>query len=386
MRIGVQSILLKNCFLIDGTGKEENNLVSIGIKDGKIESIFYDDISLQDDTYDRVIDLLGQSILPGFINTHVHSGFKHLQGAPLRSFHEEYLRACIYDGITTIRDEGMFIDNSIEDVVEEKKIFDNLGQYPRIITTGKFFSAPGGYGGMKPICVSSEKEAREKVNEILDKGIDMIKTVLEDGLDPSTFGLPMLSEELLTAICDEAHKRNVKVSAHVTQSHNLKKLVDAGINDAAHMVYDDLSDELMMQMIEKAIYIIPTLTVLRMITDKYGAPVLEQGKKNVLRFVQMGGKIGFGDDFIEEEQPWYRLGMPTMELHLLKEAGLTNMQIIVAATKNGAEICGIEREVGTIELGKKADLLIVEGNPLQDIDCIRNVKMVMKEGAIIVEN
>lgn len=380
------SILLRNGLLIDGTGKEEINNVSISIIDGKIESIFHDDISPQNYTYDRVIDLHGQSILPGFINTHVHSGFKHLNGTPLRSFQEEFLRACICDGITTIRDEGMFTDDSIEDVVEKKRVFDNLDNYPRIITTGKFFSAPGGYGGMQPISVSSEKEAREKVNEILDKGIDMIKTVLEDGLDPSTFGLPKLSEELLTAICDEAHKRNVKVSAHVTQSHNLKTLVDAGINDAAHIVYDDLSDELIKQMIEKEIYIIPTLTVLKMINDKYGAPVLEQGKKNLLRFVQMGGKIGFGNDFIEEELPWYRLGMPTMELNLLKETGLSNMQIIVSATKNGAEICGIDNEVGTIEVGKKADLFVVEGNPLHDINCIRNVKKVIKDGVIIVEN
>lgn len=379
------NVLLRNGLLIDGTGKKEIENVYISILDGRISSISHEDDKSSYSKFDRIIEIDGLTILPGFINSHVHSGFKHLKGEPYRNFQEEFLRACINEGVTTIRDEGMFTDDSIEDVIEKKRVLDSSEYYPRIITTGKFFSAPDGYGGMQPIGVTSLDEARNKVNEVLNKGIDLIKTVLEDGLDPSTFGLPKLSDELLKAICNEAHKRGTKVSAHVTQAHNLKRLVDAGIDDAGHIVYDDLSNELIHQMIGKGIYIVPTLTVLKMINDKYGAPVLDKGKMNVYRFVQMGGKIGLGDDFIEEELPWYRLGMPKMEIQLLKEAGLTNMQIIVAATKNGAEICGIDKDVGTIEIGKKADLLIVKGNPLEDIDYISNVKIVIKDGFIIKE-
>lgn len=379
-------ILLKNGLLIDGTGKEAVHNVSVGIADGKIISITCGNMNSADTEYGRVIDLNGLTILPGFINAHVHAGFKHINGQPLRSFQEEYLKACIREGVTTIRDEGMLTDDSIEAVVENKKMLEQTGLYPRIITTGKFFSAPGGYGGSEPIGVVSEQDARDKVNEVLDQGIDMIKTVLEDGMDPRTFGLPKLSDDIFRAICDEAHKRNAKVSAHVTQAHNLKRLVSAGINDAGHIVYDKLSVDLIKQMIKKNIYIIPTLTVLKMLNDKYGAPVLETGKANVFKFVQMGGKIGLGNDFIEEELPWYTLGMPILELQLLKEAGLTNMQIIVAATKHGAEICSIDKEVGTVELGKRADLLIIEGNPLLDLASISNVKSVLKDGRIIVEN
>lgn len=131
----------------------------------------------------------------------------------------------------------------------------------------------------------------------------MIKTVLEEGLDPSTYGLPKLSDELLSAICMEAHKRNTKVSAHVTQSHNLKRLIAAGIDDAGHMVYDHLSDELITDLVQKNIYVVSTLTVLKMFEDKFGAPLLETGKNNVRRFVEAGGKIAFGDDFIEVEEP-----------------------------------------------------------------------------------
>jgi imidazolonepropionase-like amidohydrolase len=342
-------------------------------------------MNLVNHEYSRIIDLNGLAILPGFINVHVHSGYKHLKGEPLRHFHEEYLQACINEGVTTIRDEGMLTEDTIEDMIEKKRMYEKDPSYPRIIVTGKFFTSPGGYGGMKPIEITTKEEVRTNVNELLDKGIDMIKTVLEDGLDPSTFGLPKLSGELLEAICNEAHKRETKVSAHVTQAHNLKRIVDCGVNDAAHMVYDDLSDELIYKMIERDIYVVPTLTVLKMINDKYGAPLLEKGKENVLKFVQRGGKIGLGDDFLEEEMPWYRLGIPKVELQLLKEAGLTNMQIIVASTKHGAEICSIEKEVGTVETGKRADLLIVEGNPLVDLDNIYNVKIVVKDGFIVVE-
>lgn len=383
----MNNLLLRNGTLIDGTGKREVENISISVLNGRITGIFhYEDAAGIDGEYDKIIDLSGLTILPGFINSHVHSGFKYIKSEIHRDFQTEYLKACINEGVTTIRDEGMFTDDTIDSVIEKKKALEELGCFPRIITTGKFFSAPGGYGGMQPITVTSEEEARSKVNEVLDKGINIIKTVLEDGLDPSTIGLPKLSDELLTAICSEAHKRGVKVSAHVTQAHNLERLAAADIDDAGHMVYDDLSDELIDRMIEKDIFIIPTLTVLKMISDKYGAPLLDKGKENVYRFVHAGGKIGIGDDFIEEELPWYRLGMPRLELQLLREAGLTNMQIIVAATKHGAEICQIDKEVGTIEVGKKADLLIIEGNPLENIDYISNVKLVIKDGNIIIEN
>ena len=82
--------------------------------------------------------------------------------------------------------------------------------------------------------------------------------------------------------------------------------------------------------------------------------------------------------------PWYRLGLPKLEIELLKDAGFDNMQIISIATKNGAIICDLENEIGTIEKDKRADLLIVEGNPAKDIGCINNVRYVIRDGNIVV--
>lgn len=379
-------LLLVNGLLIDGNGGEPVEDAIIGIKDGRIAYVGKKAANnLLSDTL-QIIDLKGLTMLPGFINAHTHSGFKHIKGEPCRDFQEDYLKACIKEGITTIRDEGMLGDSTIEEMLSKKAERDCLGIYPRIITTGKFFSAPGGYGGQAPIGISTAEEARTKVKETLDKGVDMIKTVLEDGMDPSTFGLPKLSDEILTAICEEAHRHGAKVSAHVTQGHNLQRLVNAGIDDAGHMVYDNLSDELINQMVVKNMYVIPTLTVLKLIQDKYGAPLLESGMNNVKRLVEAGGKVAFGDDFLEAEEPWYRLGMPLLELQLLLQAGLTQMQVITAATKYGAEVCGIADEVGTIEVGKKADILVIKGNPLEDLTNIKNVAFVIKDGNKVVDN
>ncbi|HBS43826.1 MAG TPA: hypothetical protein DEA91_03920, partial [Paenibacillus sp.] len=88
------------------------------------------------------------------------------------------------------------------------------------------------------------------------------------------------------------------MSAHVTNAKNLQILVNSGIHDAAHMIYDRLDDGLIQQMVQKGVRIVPTLTVLKMFQDKFGAPLLEQGLDNVRRFVQAGGEIGLGDDFI----------------------------------------------------------------------------------------
>ncbi|MCD4714383.1 MAG: amidohydrolase family protein [Clostridiales bacterium] len=378
----MKKICIHNGMIIDGNGEILLDSAII-IEDGKIKIIDHQDVC--NHYFDRMINAKGLTILPGFINAHAHTGFKYVNNVHCKGFQEEYLLACINEGITTIRDEGMFTGDTLEDVVIAKRLIERNNNYPRIVTTGKFFTAPKGYGGQAPIEVETIDEVDAKIEELLSLGIDMVKTVLEDGLDPSTHGLPKLSDDLLKVICNKAHEKGVKVSAHVTQSHNLKRLVDAGIDDAAHMVYDDLSDELINEMVHKNIFVIPTLTVSKMISDKYGAPVFESTKKNVMRFVDAGGNIALGDDFIEEESPWYRLGMPKLELQLLKEAGLTNMQIIIAATRNGAIVCGLDKEIGTIESGKRADLLLIEGNPLENIEYIYNVRMVIKDGCIIVE-
>jgi imidazolonepropionase-like amidohydrolase len=377
-----EKIFLTNGTIIDGTGRPPVHHVTIEIADGRIGFISQELDNYPVNENVKLIDLKGLVILPGFIHTHAHTGFKYLQNDPLHGYHKEYLAACLKEGITTIRDEGLTTNATIDEVISHTNALDGCTS-PRILTSGKVFTAPGGYGGQEPIGVGSADEARSRVREVLDKGIHFIKTALEDGYDPSTFGLPKLNQEILEVICQEAHARGTYVSAHVTNAKNLQILVNSGIHDAAHMIYDRLDDGLIQQMVQKGVRIVPTLTVLKMFQDKFGAPLLEQGLDNVRRFVQAGGEIGLGDDFIEEEKPWYTLGMPWEEIRLLGQAGLTPMQIIVSATSVGAKICNLSHEIGTIETGKKADLFVVDGDPLANIENLRKVKFVMKEGKVL---
>ena len=378
-----ETILLKNGTLIDGTGREPMHHVTIEVVNGRFGTITQDDEDNRTINENvKEVDLDGLVILPGFIHAHAHTSFKYLQNEPLHGYHTEYLAACLKEGITTVRDEGMTTNATIDDVIVHTNGLDSLA-YPRIITSGKVFTAPGGYGGQEPIGVGSPEEARIKVREVLAQGVHFIKTALEDGYDPSTFGLPKLTQEILEAICREAADNGAYVSAHVTSACNLQILVNAEINDAAHMIYDRLDDDLITQLVDKNIRIVPTLTVLQMFQDKFGAPLLAQGLDNVRRFVEAGGEIGLGDDFVEAEGPWYRLGMPWEEIRLLGEAGLTPMQIITAATSTGAKICNLSHELGTVETGKRADLFVIEGDPLADINNLRRVKFVMKDGNIV---
>lgn len=366
-------LILINGYLVDGTGREPVKNTCVAIKDGKIASILkVEEIQIKD-VECKVIDLKGETILPGFINTHVHINFDE----------PKYIKNWLYSGVTTVRDMGILGTLEISDVLEKRKTILDTNEFPRLIIAGKFITSPGGYGGSSPIAISTEKEAVEKVDELLDMGCDFIKTVLEDGYDPSTFGLPKLTQDLLKIICDEAHNKGAWVSAHVSEAKNLELLVDAGINEAAHNVCDKISDELIEKMVKKNVCMVPTMNLYKAFSDKYGAPFYDVCVDNLMRFTQAGGKITIGTDFIEEDLPWFEVGMPLYELKLLKDAGLGNMEIIVAATKNASEVIGLGNILGTIEKNKIADMIVVNGNPLTDLNCLKNIDIIIKDGEIV---
>lgn len=368
-------LILTNGYLVDGTGKEPVKNACVAIKDGKIAAVIKNEEIEIKDLECKVIDLKGKTILPGFINTHVHINFNE----------PKYINKWLYSGVTTVRDMGVLNDLEISDVIEKRNTMLNTNKFPRIIMAGKFITALGGYGGSSPVGISTEEEAVKKVDELLDMGCDFIKTVLEDGYDPSTFGLPKLTKNLLKAICDEAHNKGALVSAHVSEAKNLEILVDAGIDEAAHNVCDKMSDELIEKMARKNIYMVPTMNLYKAFSDKYGALFYDTCVDNLVRFVQAGGKIAVGTDFIEEDLPWFELGMPLYELQLLKAAGLDNNEIIVALTKNGSEVIGLSDSLGTIEKNKIADMVVVDGNPLMDLKCLKDIKFIIKNGEIVNE-
>ena len=143
------------------------------------------------------------------------------------------------------------------------------------------------------------------------------------------------------------------------------------------MVVDNLSDNLIHRMIADDVYWVPTLE-LWYGTGHYGT----EAAANLGKFFKAGGKVALGTDYAGYTCP-FDLGMPIREMKWMIGAGMTPMQVIVAATKNAAHVCNLEAELGTLEVGKTADVLFVNGNPLKNIDALLNVRMVIHGGEII---
>ena len=364
--------LLKNGTIINKNGERET--VHILTEDKRIRKISQECLDIPAMEY----DLSGYTVMPGFINTHVH-----LMDC-FDGFNNEKLKKWLMAGITYLRDEGILSRYSVQDAVVWREELKKSPLYPSISVCGKFISAVNGYGGVEPLGVTNEKEARNAVDMQISAGADHIKVALDEGYDPYTQSLTLLSLPILTAICDQAHKRGKKVSAHVNCSEKLEVLLKAGIDEVAHACIDHIPDHILEYMVKNKIYMTPTLSVYGEITTNWGAPFLYSAMDNTKRFVDMGGIIGLGNDYIEEKTIWSPVGMPIMEIELLLKAGLTINQIISAATLGGAKILDRE-DYGKIEESCIADLIAVKGDPYELPYLLSNVNFVMKDGIVVKE-
>lgn len=364
--------LLKNATTVNKNG--EKNMVNILVEHDIIATISKESINVPAHEH----DLCGYTIMPGFINTHVHliDCFD--------AFNEEKLNKWLLSGFTYLQDQGIFSRHTVKEAVEWRDKFTNSSLYPSIALCGKFISSVNGYGGVDPIEVATESEAREAVRVQIDAGVNHIKTTLDSEYDSYTQSLDLLPLEILSAICDEAHKLGKKVSAHVNQSDKLETLLQAGIDEAGHVCYDRISDDTLAYMVKNNVCMTPTLSVYGEIMANWGAPLLYGAMDNTKRFVDMGGTIGLGNDYVEEKALWTPVGMPIMEIQLLQKAGLSMNQIISAATLGGAKIMGKEN-YGVIKEGYIADIIAVKGDPYELPYILSDVNFVMKNG-IIVKN
>jgi len=359
-------LALINGTLIDGTGAAavRNAVLAVGA-DGRIVAAGRrGDGPIPAGT--TVIDVEGATILPGFINAHVHD-----------SYAAANLEAWAAAGVTTVRDEGINTGGvSLADLIARRDSEWTAPRYARLVSAGWMITAPGGYGRLG---VSSAAEARQFVIDEIAIGADLIKVAVEDGIAGRT-DLPVLSAEALAAIVSTAHERGKRVSAHITDARFLQTVVSAGVDDAAHAVWDTAADSLFRDMIARRIVMVPTLTVF----DAYNS--LAGAQACVRRFAALGGEVALGSDYTDIPQnnfPHFELGMPMHEVECLTGAGLTPMQIIVAATRNAARVCGLGDELGTLEVGKTADVLVVNGDPLTNLSALAHPRLVIRLGQVI---
>lgn len=315
----------------------------------------------------RVLDVRGGTILPGFINAHVHEAFDALR-----------LQAWAQAGVTTVRDMEILATGPgvLESMMALRRTTLAAPGNARLVSAGYIITVPGGYGRTY---VTSPEEAQQRVLEMLDLGVDLIKFSLETGY-ASRHDLPLLSPAEVAAIVAAAHERGRRVTVHVTQTWALREAVEAGADEAAHMPYDALPDELIRHMVDEGFVVVPTLTVL----EAFGA--LSGTSGNLTRFVAAGGQVALGNDYTSVPQngfDHFELGMPMHEIGRMREAGMTPMQIVVAATRTAARACGREDDLGVLAEGKIADVLVLDGDPLTDLLALTRVRLVVHDGVVI---
>lgn len=356
-------LVLTGATLIDGTGSEpipDAVLVIRGqqiVAAGPRRSVTIPPAA-------RVLDLPDAYLLPGFINAHVHFAFD-----------EKNLQAWAYGGVTTVRDEGFTAPGTPQKFMRQRDAFNQDPRNARLVSAGGMITVAGGYGWL---FVDSPEDARQKVFAELDSGVDQIKLSMEDGYAGRS-NLPKLSEEEIAAILSAAHERGVRVSGHITQARYMEILVQAGVDDIAHIPYDSVLDEVWKEMAARDIYLVPTFTVLH----NYGAPI-PTCVQNLRNFLAHSDKVALGNDYGGGPGK-FELGIPMYEIERMAEAGMTPMQIILAGTRNAAIVSGLDDQTGTLEAGKQADILVLSANPLEDLKNLAAIRMVIHSGVIIRE-
>jgi imidazolonepropionase-like amidohydrolase len=424
-RAGAQAktrqIVLKGARLIDGTGRPaiENSVLVIEgdhvVAAGKGETV-----SIPKDA--DVKDVSGKTIMPALINLHGHLGLS-ANGADSVAGHytEEnvlkQLNKYLSYGVATVTSLGQ--DDDAIYKIRDAQHAGTLGG-ARLYTAGRGFLEYTGRANptdhrYRP---QTPEEARADVRELAGHHPDFLKMWVDDGLGHGTKIQPVIYQ----AIIDEAHKQHIRVFAHEFYLNDAKALLAAGLDGFAHSIRDQpVDNEVMQAMKARGVFLIPTLVRdevlfayadnLKWLDDpffqagfepaalafvrspenvdkgrkdpdiaKYRAG-LEMGKKNLKTLSDAGVKIAFGTDSgIPTRFPGY---LEHRELQLMVEAGLTPMQAIVAATGTNAEILGGAKQFGTLQSGRRADFLVLDANPLDDIHNTERLSAVWQSGKIV---
>lgn len=349
----------------------------------------------------HAIPLDGRTLLPGFIDCHVHLCVDG-SADPITALMREpppittlkaaqFARQTLMSGITSVRDLGGRdgIDLGIRDAIRS-----GLIPGPRMLASGKLICMTGGQGWPMGREADGPDEVMKAAREQLKAGADVLKFmatggILTPGVDP---GSEQFTEEELRAGVQEAHKAGRKTAAHGQGTQGILNALRAGIDSIEHGIY--LNEETISLMVKKDVPLIPTLSALYNIESKgvaAGIPAFAvektiQIKPFHLESVRMareaGVRVALGTD---AGTPFNLHGEDLGELKYLAEVGYSPMEALESGTWIAAQVLGLENELGTIEEGKLADLIVVEGNPLEDIGVLLNAEaicLVMQGGKL----
>lgn len=351
------------------------------------------------------IDLSGKTILPGFIDAHVHLIFLgDLDPYETMSYSDNYLAICaaqnakdtLEAGFTTVRDCGArnFMDVDLRNAIEAGTV-----PGPRLLVSGHIISITGGHGSFIPSReADGTEECRKAVREQLKAGVDWIKITATGGVltQGSVPGVPQLTEEEISTIVNEAHRANRMIAAHAHGAEGIENAIEAGVDTIEHCTYADGKRINLMQ--QAGTIWVSTLKSSYDLNSKRareaGIPqeILDKSEhahRSQIESFQSARKKGINIILgTDSGTPLCHHGENAMEFYYLVLNGMTEMEAIITGTLRAAEALGIGDKVGSIEEGKIADLVVVNGNPLEDIRILTekdNIEIVMKKGEIIVD-
>jgi len=400
LAIPADAMVIRNGIVIDGKGADPIPDGVVIIHDKRILAVGRSsDFPLPEGV--SIIDAQGGTILPGLINAHVH------HSAPV-----EQRRRFLEVGVTAVCDLG----TPLREMPLFAETESTTGRAARVFYAGPIITAPGGYpdglyhtDGFNYEVATPEK-AREAVRDMVAYGASTIKIALDPSWNRKN-PLPMLDLETAKAIVDEAHAHGLLVHAHMIQITYFPLALEAGIDVIEHMpfptgwpsaeekqrylesddptrpFFEDHFPEyasILGGMARQKIVMVPTVSAL--IDDEYVKSERSPHEHYVVlavldiirRFREAGGIIAVGNDFNDRSM---KERLPLTEMKALLDAGMTSLEVIEAATRHAALVSGAD-DLGILEPGKLADLIVVDGNPLENIEALTRIRLVILDGEV----
>jgi len=403
-----KTIIYSSDYIDVNTGKVISNK-SITVDKGKIESIDIGFIKITSN--DKLIDLRGYTLMPGLMDMHVHFGqeYRSKSERPVKIEREtsailanKHALTTLKSGFTTVRqvgDSGL-IAISLRNLINSGEV---VG--PRIFTSGKSIATTGGHADPTngkdsdsyeyPVAedgvINGPYDAYTAVRQRYKDGADGIKLTVTGGvLSVAKSGdNPQFTEEEVIAVVNAAKDYGMWVAVHAHGSEGMKRAVIAGVNSVEHGTF--MTEEVMDLMVNKGTYYVPTISAGEFVAEKAkidnyfpeivrpkAASVGPQIGNTFNKAYKRGVKIAFGTD--AGVQPH---GTNWKEFVYMVKFGMPPMETIQSATINTAKLLKIDSILGSIEVGKMADIIAIDGNPIENINTMENVVFVMKEGELI---